>query len=107
MVGTITLRNVGELTDVERIDANLRSLLVSVEGTIPGSRGFGLNPDIVDLNPDDARNDFAEDLDEKIEIYMPEIAVAELDYEADTNGCMGLTIGITASEAEEEDELWT
>lgn len=109
MIGNITLQNVGDLSDMERIDSNLRSLLVSVEGTIPGSRGFGLSADITDLNPDDAKNDFAEDLDEKIEEFMPEIAVADLDYEVDEGGYMELSIGITASNAaeDEEDDLWT
>lgn len=49
-----------------------------MEGTLPGSRGFGLDPDILDQTPEDALNLFAMDLQEKVEKFIPGIGIANV-----------------------------
>ena len=84
--------NMDGMSDFGRIDRNLKTLITSLEGTIPGSRGFGLSADITDLRPDYARNDFAEELDEKVEQFIPEARIADVEYDTDTSGVMEMQI---------------
>ena len=70
--------NMDGITDFERIDAILRSLIVSIQGTIPGSRGFGLYSASTDLMPEAARNTFFMELDRAVEKYLPEIRIMEV-----------------------------
>jgi len=75
----IQLVNIDGLSDFERIDNELKALIVSIEGTIPGSRGFGLRGESVDLRPAEARNTFYRELDDKVEQYIPEVRIADVD----------------------------
>jgi len=84
--------NMDGMTDFERIDQNLRSLLVSTVGMIPGSRGFGLTDSFISANPEYAVSRLAEELDEKCETYIPEISIAEVEYDMDDNGVATLKI---------------
>lgn len=66
-VGLATIKASGDIDyeELEAYDEQLQCLISTVEGTLPGSRGFGLDPDITDKTPDDALNLFAMDLQEK------------------------------------------
>lgn len=99
----ITTVNMSEMSDFERIDSSLKNLIVSIEETIPGSRGFGLSADISDGTPPEAvMNDFAYDLDEKVADFIPEIRVADIEYEME-NGVMSMAIYVEANDEYEED----
>lgn len=65
--------------ELRAIDKRLKALVGTVEGTLPGSRGFGINPDIFDGKHDEALNLLVMDLDEKTEKYIPEISIAGID----------------------------
>lgn len=92
------------LKDFERIDRNLRTLIVSIAETLPGSRGFGLSIDLSDLLPYEARNQLAAELDEKVEEFIPEIRIADIEFDMD-GGVMSVRIYVEAnSEYEEEAE---
>jgi hypothetical protein len=92
------------ISDFERIHTNIRALIMSVEGTIPGSRGFGISPDIVDLNPMDARNMLHMSFDEKVEEYIPEIMIEDLDIKKDEDSeNYNLTLFIRPNEEYEEE----
>lgn len=96
--------NMNGLTDFERIDQNLRALIVSIAETLPGSRGFGLSIDIFDLSPYEARNQFAAELDEKVEEFIPEIRIADIEFDMN-GGVMAVRIYVEGnSEYEEEAE---
>jgi len=84
-IGVIESVNLDDMSDFDRINENLKNLILSTEGTIPGSRGFGLSPEIVDLNPLDAKNILYASLDEKVETYIPEILIEDVDIEKDEN----------------------
>ena len=83
----INIVNLDGLTDFERIDTNLRTLIASVAGTIPGSRGFGLSL-IVDRLPKEAGNELFAQLDAQIERYIPEIQIEDLELNIGTDGKM-------------------
>lgn len=57
---------------------SFQCLISTMEGTLPGSRGFGLDPDILDQTPEDALNLFAMDLQEKVEKFIPGIGIANV-----------------------------
>ena len=78
--------NMDGMSDFERIDQNLRTLIVTLEQTLPGSRGFGLSIEITDLMPEQARNDFAAALDEKVDEFIPEIRIADIEMDVGADG---------------------
>ena len=91
-----------EMDDITRVDGILRSLIASMEGTIPGSRGFGLSGGAADLMPEDARNTFLMELDEKVEEFLPEVAIE--DSEIVETGSGELVLRLSIAPAEEDSE---
>lgn len=100
----IELVDVDGLSDFKRINSNLRALIVSIAGTIPGSRGFGLSGASTDLRPEEARNIFYEELDEKVEKYIPEIRIADVEFEQNADGEMTLRVYVEENDDWEDDE---
>lgn len=83
------------LSNAELIKVNkrLKTLVQAIEGTLPGSRGFGLDPDIIDKEqPDEALNLFVMDLDEKTQKYIPEISIAGADGKYSLDGSMRVKV---------------
>lgn len=93
--------NMDGLSNFDRIDTNLRSLIASMAGTIPGSRGFGLSVEVIDQPPEVSQNLFAAELDEKVMKYMPEIRIADIEWNHDS-GVMSMNIYIEANDEYEE-----
>ena len=79
-VDLATIRASGDIDyeELEGYDEQLQCLISTMEGTLPGSRGFGLDPDILDQTPEDALNLFAMDLQEKVEKFIPGIGIANV-----------------------------
>ena len=90
------------MSDFERIDQNLRTLIVTLEQTLPGSRGFGLSIEITDLMPEQARNDFAAALDEKVEEFIPEIRIADIEMDVGADGSITMQIYVEENDEYEE-----
>lgn len=82
----IEIVSVGAESSVERVNAQLRSLILSRERTIPGSRGFGLSGDFVDLPSYEASSEFAVELEEKVDEFIPEIDISEVRTQMNING---------------------
>jgi hypothetical protein len=105
MAGTFTNEiktvNMDGLSDFERIDTNLRSLMAAIACTIPGSRGFGLDIQISDQPPELAMNDFAAQLDEKVLEFMPEIRIADIEWE-NKNGVLSVAVYVEENDEYEE-----
>lgn len=103
----IQLVNLDGMSDFDRIDQQLKTLIVSIEKTLPGSRGFGISP-VEDMNPREMRNTFFSELDDKVEKYIPEISIRDIEIAEDENGTTKLRILIEENddmeEAEEEDD---
>ena len=94
--------NMDGMSDFERIDQNLRTLIVTLEQTLPGSRGFGLSIEITDLMPEQARNDFAAALDEKVGEFIPEIRIADIEMDVGADGSITMQIYVEENDEYEE-----
>lgn len=82
------------MTDLQRYDTQLKALILTAEGTLPGSRGYGLDREFLSKKPEEAINLLAIELEEKCQQYIPEITVANIDGTSDSMGKMDLTIYI-------------
>ncbi len=78
--------------EIARIHSQLRSLIISTERTIPGSRRFGLSDEFIDVLSPDAVNRFAIELEEKVDEFIPEISIAGVYAEPDMNGTAKMQI---------------
>ena len=87
---------------LERMDRQIKTLITTIEGTMPGSRGFGMSGDFIDMPPDESINEFAVDLQEKIDTFIPGIEVQEIKKEENENGEITTKIYIERSEKDEQ-----
>ena len=92
--------NMDGISDFERIDSELRALIVTVIGTLPGSRAFGIE-DFTDDNMNDVASDFAAALDEGCEQFIPEITIGNVTFDIGMDGKMLVSVYV-----EERDEDW-
>lgn len=90
--------NLDGMSDFERIDSELRALIKTIIGTLPGSRGFGIE-DYIDENMYDVESEFAAAVDDGCEQYIPEITIESVSFEAGTDGILSVKIYV-----EERDE---
>lgn len=81
----------GDLS-AERVNTQLRSLIAARERTIPGSRGFGLSGDYLDMPIYEVANEFGVELEEKADIFIPDIDIAEVRAKPDINGLVSTQI---------------
>lgn len=93
-ISSIQIRSTEGLPEIEGIDAQLKALILTPEGAIPGSRGFGLTRDFLDRPFNEAPNLLGIELEEKVEEYIPEITIANVQGETDINGLLGVTIDV-------------
>ena len=78
-IDTISFAHVGEGIDIERVDAELKALLLTAEGTIPGCRSFGLTGEFLSRQRAEAVNLLGMELEEKVETFIPEISIANVE----------------------------
>ena len=83
--------NMDGISDFERIDSELRALIVTIIGTLPGSRAFGIE-DFTDESTYDVESDLAAALDEGCEKFIPEISIESVIFEAGADGIMNAQI---------------
>lgn len=86
------------LPDIERIDAKLKSLITTVEGTIPGSRDFGLPQNFLSMRPIEASNTLAVELEEKVSVYIPEITISDVIATPQRDGTIGVELVVERRE---------
>ncbi len=86
--------------DFERIDSELRALIVTAAGTLPGSRGFGLSASFISGPPIDSVSAFAEELDRKCEEFIPDISISGVDFGAGTDGMTNVKIYVERRDGE-------
>lgn len=84
----------GDTQGIERIDSQIKALILSMVGTIPGSRGFGLEREFISRPPQEALNLLAIELEEKLEEYIPEVTVANAEGKVNGDGSIEPTIYI-------------
>ena len=93
-IDNIEIRTTAGLPDVQRYDAQLKALIVTKEGTLPGSRGFGLDAGITDLGTVESVNLLTLELSNKVDEFIPEITVADVERSADSKGIIKTRIHI-------------
>lgn len=86
--------------ELEQINIRLKTLILSMELTIPGSRAFGLPREFIDEPVSIARNTFAAELQEKVDRYIPEVSVRAVDMVYDLYGKLKLTVHIERREGD-------
>lgn len=87
--------------DLVKYKAELEALIANIEGTIPGSRGFGLQNQYIDAPPGDIANSLVVELADKVDSFIPEISVDQVDVAetgADGNVSVNLTISMREGE---------
>lgn len=94
-IDTISIAGAGDNIDLKRVDAELKSLILTTEGTVPGSRNFGLTGEFLTMKPHEAVNILAIELEEKVETYIPEITIANVENKSeDPTKKMDVTVHI-------------
>ena len=73
-----------DMTLLQKYDKRLRSLILTPEGTMIGNRDFGIDFDLISMQPIQAANFLAMQLEQKITRYIPEIKVISVDTEIDS-----------------------
>lgn len=96
----IEMVNLDGISDFERIDSELRTLIVTMVGSLPGSRGFGISAAFLSDLPMDAISAFAEELDEKCEEFIPDISISGVDFDAGTDGSISVQISVERRDGE-------
>ena len=92
-IDTITVTSSTEGLDIQRIDAELKALILATEGMIPGSRNFGLAGEFLTRPPLEAANLLAIEMEEKVAEYIPEITIASVEmHPTRALGSMSVTI---------------
>lgn len=81
-------------TATQQYNERLKTLLLCIEGTVPGTRAFGLPADFLDLPTIEAANRLAAELQDKIDLFIPEITIAEIGVVGDITGKMRFEIRI-------------
>lgn len=89
---------------VAEISRNLTTLFSTPAGSCPGDRSFGINPEIIDLPADVARNRLAVEIAEKLAEYEPRAEVEDITSEIDEDGTLFTRILIGPNEEYDEDE---
>ena len=72
-----------DLEVLEKYDKRLRTLILTPEGTMIGNRDFGIDFDLISMQPIQAANFLAMQLEQKITRYIPEIKVISVNTEID------------------------
>lgn len=80
----IEIIDIDEKIDFEKIDTELRTLIITTIGTLPGNRDFGIE-DFTDENTYDLESDFAAALDEGCEQFIPEISIERVEFKVGFN----------------------
>lgn len=93
-IDNIEIKSTAGLPDVEKYNLQLKALITTKEGTLPGSRGFGISPDILDLGPEQSINLLTLELSEKVDQYIPDITVSGVDRSSSAKGIVKTKIHI-------------
>lgn len=92
---------------IEEIKRNLEFFFSTFEGTCPGDRRLGIDPDIVDSTPPVAEQMLSQDLMEKVPVYEPRVEVDDVSCFYDGDGQLKSVVTIIPNsdyEDEQEDQ---
>lgn len=93
------------MSEAEEIIRNVKNIIATPKGSMPGTRGFGMSQDAVDYPAPIAQNMIAVELSDELEEWEPRVDVAEVNIIVSEDGSAMYPV-ITLTEGEEtEDEI--
>lgn len=93
----VLIRSPDDMPDVQLYKTRLQNMLAVMRGTMVGSRGFGINPDVLDLPPQDASDFLLVDLQTGADEYIRELDISGVDWTSELDGSMRLVLDVGAS----------
>lgn len=75
-----------EISNIEEISRCINNIINIPAGSIPLSRGLGINWSNLSKIPPDMENDVATEIVEKVEAYEPRVSVSEVTFTYDNDG---------------------
>jgi phage baseplate assembly protein W len=75
-----------EISDIDEISKCINNIISIPAGSIPLSRGMGINWVNLSKIPPDMENDIATEIVEKVEAYEPRVKVSEVTFTYDNDG---------------------
>jgi hypothetical protein len=93
----VLIRSPDGMPNIQLYKTRLQNMLAVMRGTMVGSRGFGIDPDVLDLPSADAQDYLLVDLQTGADEYIPELDISGVDWEAEIDGNMKLALDIGAS----------
>lgn len=88
-------RNMTEMQDICRCLTNLLNI---PSGSIPLSRGMGVDWSVLSKIPPELENDLATEIVEKIETYEPRVSVEKVEFTYDSSGTVTANIALEEGE---------
>ena len=93
--GTIDFLDMQKMNADTALSYGINSLLLIREGTLPGSRNFGLKQEFLSAPSSDiALNILGTELQEKMDIYIEDVDVESVRGEADVNGHLNAIVSV-------------
>lgn len=80
--------------DIEEYHERIQALLYTIEGTLPGSRGFGIPLRFISNPPNVIANMLAAELAGKFEEFMPELRLIGITTQGTIDGDIDVTIHV-------------
>lgn len=95
---TIPIEDTAVMSEEDALQVYVRTLLLAREGTIPGSRNFGLPQNhLAAPDADIALNIIAMELQEKLDEYVEDVDVKSVTGEFDSDGHLKATVTVERS----------
>ncbi|MBR2256535.1 MAG: hypothetical protein IJ899_04170 [Blautia sp.] len=94
MSAILNFSGMDNTTGMESIQERLDNLMMCAEGTLPGSRDFGLPDEFISTPSPAAINLFAIELQEKADKYVPEVIIKSVKGEYDTDGHLAISVEV-------------
>ena len=93
-VNSVKIETDANMKDIDRVRTQVRTLILSAEECIPGSRGFGLRREFLSRRPEEAVNVFAVELEEKMDEYISDAEVTDVraDFSRVLDGGVDITV---------------
>lgn len=102
-IGTVQFNEaLPEGSKAARNSPRVKALILTREGTVPGSRSFGLGFEFFDRPAPDAINLLELELAEKMPVYTPEVEASGVEGDVNIDGTLNVQIHLT--EGSESDD---
>lgn len=93
----VLIRSPDDMPDVQLAKTRVQNMLSVMRGTMVGSRGFGINPDVLDLPPHDAGDYLIVDLQTCADEYIRELDISGASWASQLDGTTRLVLDIGTS----------